>query len=54
MSPRQTPVKKSAGKLKLKLKKATIRDLDAKERSSEVKGGEATFTILTRGRAAMC
>lgn len=51
-SKKQTPVKKSVGKLKLK--KATIRDLDPKGKSSEVKGGEERFTILTRGRAAMC
>ena len=49
-SKKQTPVKKSVGKLKLK--KATIRDLDAKGKDSEVKGGG--FTINSRGRAAMC
>ncbi len=44
--------KKTAGKLKLK--KETIRDLDAKGKSSEVKGGQARgdrIFIPTRGRA---
>ena len=39
VSKKRTPVKKSVGKLKVK--KETIRDLDPKGRSSEVKGGRA-------------
>ena len=39
VSKKKTPVKRSVGKLKLK--KETIRDLDAKGQSSEVKGGKA-------------
>ncbi len=38
-SKNKTPSKKNVGKLKHKLKKETIRDLDVKVRCSEVKGG---------------
>jgi hypothetical protein len=57
VSKKKTPVKKSVGKLKLK--KETIRDLDAKGKSSMVKGGQADRShigggcVFSRDRA-MC